>query len=936
MTMSSPSMAQLPSPLAKSPARSVAPRKRRRRAPPSGAADDCFTCIKQRRQCDRRRPYCTQCLGHGDGNCSGYKTQLTWGVGVASRGKLRGMSLPIARKGPTSTSAPKEKSSAVGSVNSTSRPKPIRPTSAPYEEPSPRDHSASTNSRYEESNALRAYDFIPVHPTSSPTASISAIPHGTVTWHETIPEQQHQHQPARSMMSSYGESAHGPDWAPQHPYAHPAHPLHRLQTSLGGSYDDVQSCTSATSLSGFSDSEYPSPVDYPDTPEDISLMNAPLPPSYAEFYAPQALGMSASERSFYPGRAPTSSCSVPYDGMASSISSDRSIYDYTEPGRFAPHPIGSSYSTDGILVEEELRGNPREARDSRNSTGYGCGPSTNRDGSSHVLTDDGVSVSTASVLPSSPAGSSTEVPSHPFLEASSAAQRIQSLIGFYDRAICPRLVAFDGPANPYRVHILRLAMESETLRYAIAALSANNLRMRMSKDRAKIRQHHLASSGGSNRRGRSVSVEPTQEPSLRSAADSLLQEESHFKATSVQLLNGQLKDSELAKSDSILATLVILCLFHTCDTGVSQLRTQFAGVRKLLELCDSRSQSDFRSWVEFFFTWFDVMTAAVNDREPQLRQGYLDMLSALDEQPGGLAQMIGCDGRLFRIICRLGRLNLLSQRRPVAGPSENMSDSSQSLYRGHTPQSPAASRQLPAGRDYYSLNYDSLDGSGWTMMSRSFHEGFDDSSSGTDDRHVFWQEWQDVRDGLKEWELDPTMPAQMCSATPDVSPRQRDLLNISESFRYAALLYTERLAHPASPSSHPNFQNLVAQALYHITSIASTSTVHKFLLWPLFITGGECIDEVHRSIVRQRCLDIQSESGFSNNISGLEVLEKVWRDDVGDDALLGTRGRNDATAGVSSYPAAAPTSHVRHAAVGGQAFKWRRAMDRLDGEYIVI
>src|SRR5208282_5897856 len=74
---------------------SSAPRKRRRRAPASGASDDCFACSKRNTKCDRRRPYCSQCLDFGK-ECSGYKTQLTWGVGVASRGKLRGLSLPIA------------------------------------------------------------------------------------------------------------------------------------------------------------------------------------------------------------------------------------------------------------------------------------------------------------------------------------------------------------------------------------------------------------------------------------------------------------------------------------------------------------------------------------------------------------------------------------------------------------------------------------------------------------------------------------------------------------------------------------------------------------------------------------------------------------------------------------------------------------------------
>jgi hypothetical protein len=80
---------------------SLATRKRRRRAPAGGAADDCFACSKRGVKCDRRRPYCSQCLEVGN-ECSGYKTQLTWGVGVASRGKLRGLSLPIAKAPPVS------------------------------------------------------------------------------------------------------------------------------------------------------------------------------------------------------------------------------------------------------------------------------------------------------------------------------------------------------------------------------------------------------------------------------------------------------------------------------------------------------------------------------------------------------------------------------------------------------------------------------------------------------------------------------------------------------------------------------------------------------------------------------------------------------------------------------------------------------------------
>ena len=95
-----------------------APRKRRKRAPAAGAAVDCFTCTSRSVKCDRGRPYCSQCLNDGK-ECSGYKTQLTWGMGVASRGKLRGLSLPVAGtkkvEGPPSTQKTRKRQS--GSIS---------------------------------------------------------------------------------------------------------------------------------------------------------------------------------------------------------------------------------------------------------------------------------------------------------------------------------------------------------------------------------------------------------------------------------------------------------------------------------------------------------------------------------------------------------------------------------------------------------------------------------------------------------------------------------------------------------------------------------------------------------------------------------------------------------------------------------------------------
>ncbi|KAK3094268.1 hypothetical protein LTR53_019490, partial [Teratosphaeriaceae sp. CCFEE 6253] len=99
-----------------------------------------------------------------------------------------------------------------------------------------------------------------------------------------------------------------------------------------------------------------------------------------------------------------------------------------------------------------------------------------------------------------------------------------------------------------------------------------------------------------------------------------------YKQMSIDQLNLQLSDSRSAYDDSVLATLLILCLFHVCDSGFSKFKTQLAGVQKLLSLRNPSVQSDFTGWVEMFFTWFDVMTSTVNDREMQIKGESLDML----------------------------------------------------------------------------------------------------------------------------------------------------------------------------------------------------------------------------------------------------------------------------------------------------------------------
>ncbi|EON64733.1 hypothetical protein W97_03966 [Coniosporium apollinis CBS 100218] len=658
---------------------------------------------------------------------------------------------------------------------------------------------------------------------------------------------------------------------PSRPLLHPS-PLQRLQTSLAPFYDDAALSASTGSLSTFSDSDYPSPYEFPQTPDEYPFTE-PHATQYADPFNSYWGSASSTESPDFQG-APRS-YPMPTDEMSSSMRSEHSNrnelddYEIVEPISFNPAGFSEIFYNGEISVGSGSLPEPA----------YPYNFSTEQN---YEVVDP--SLASNASIPRSLYPAQVRQISH----------RMQYLFDYYDKAICPVLVAFDGPSNPYRMHVLHLAMGSESLQNAIAALSTNNIRMRSGQRTQQIQSPNipqLASPALTNEEFQAVHGEPGPE-------------EQSYKLTSIQLLNSQLADPVKAKDDSVLATVLILCLFHVCDSGFTKFKTQLAGVQKLLSMRDRRVQSGFLGWVEMFFTWFDVMTSTVNDREMQLSGDSLDMRD-LSANLGALEHLAGCEGRLFKLIARLGRLNLLSQNRPVREQND----------RTPRPSPPRPSPLPKNGNDFFSINYSRLDGNGWGTPITESPPAIE-LTSNVDLRHEFWSEWRDIRDRLQEWEMDSPPPAPLsCSAAPPaLSPSQCDLLHISESFRFSALLYIERLAHPSLPPSALNFQSLVAQALYHITQIGVTSCVNKFLLWPLFITGTECVDEGHRSIVRQRCVEIQRESGFFNNLSGLEVLERTWReDDVGGPALYdyGTR-RNR------------------------QAFRWRKAMDRTDGEYIVI
>ncbi|RMZ76329.1 hypothetical protein DV738_g4972, partial [Chaetothyriales sp. CBS 135597] len=414
--------------------------------------------------------------------------------------------------------------------------------------------------------------------------------------------------------------------------------------------------------------------------------------------------------------------------------------------------------------------------------------------------------------------------------------RMQFLIKYYAQVISPVIVAFDGPSNPYRSLILPLAAEDEILQHALAALAASNLRQRQAT--GMLSTGKTAPARKSSIAYLTLTDEERQRSGPLSRQHQLREEEFH-KNYAIKSLNLQFADPVARKRDSVLATLLILCLFHICDSGVEKFQIQFAGVKKLLQLRQDDSRRETQ-WFTRMFALFDVIAASVNDREGQLQGQHLNVSAAYDGE-WSLSNLAGCDEELFKLLAKLGRLNILSQGKQVES-------------------SPPVVCRPFSHLALVSNGHGPLGGPGWARLAADedlFHTKTIEPS--LDEQ--FWREWREIRHSLQTWRLDPltTIQDRNASALSDLTTEQcMDLVNISESFRYAALLYTERLAHPNAANTDANITAWVKQGLHFIRLVKSD----VYLLWPLFIIGAECVDPADLDLIRLRCIDIYKDSGF--------------------------------------------------------------------------
>lgn len=104
------------------------------------------------------------------------------------------------------------------------------------------------------------------------------------------------------------------------------------------------------------------------------------------------------------------------------------------------------------------------------------------------------------------------------------------------------------------------------------------------------------------------------------------------------------------------------------------------------------------------------------------------------------------------------------------------------------------------------------------------------------------------------------------------------------------------------------------------------------------------MDSGDRADVRKRCVEISRESGFYNNLSVLQVLERVWAEqgEGTGKKKMGGEGGGDVGEGEGEgmrEEEEEVRKRRKDSSSGGgfgQAFRWRRAMNRGDGEYIIV
>lgn len=705
-------------------------------------------------ECDRRRPYCSQCLEH-DKSCSGYKTALTWNIGVASRGKLRGLALPIA------TSAKVSRRSVTRGRKRWIPP----PDRLPEPDSEGSDGRPVTTSQSSDPSAkvagTKKYSFVNMDPTHS-AASL------------TVPT------PGARCRSAPQSEAHTSPRLCKRPRRHSSEPqLVPYPDQLRG-LQDVSFSVGDLGLSneeGFG----------------ISIESPPTAPLVlaSEPYRGPLLRFPASgdllNEGFYTEPEP-----IGWLGdNGSGLNLDPFLPDYPHR-KLSPTMAASAVTANHVLLNQ---GSFDVYGFATNSTIWAGDPRMNVNSVCGSDQDQGMNFDAANYTDQLVLGISQP----PSFE-SGQTSNLRCLIDYYDRVIPPVANTLSNSTHPLKTQVLRLAAGSGALQYAIAALSTNYMRQRCACARTNpsrqpfsdffheefVRRYSTAHN--------MLDAGRNQIPFL--CLGERLEKEFYFKEISSRMLNEQLGDMGFRKDDSLRATILMLCLDRVCGMGLANLKHRFASLTKILSLHDDLGTISIKAmtWLAILFTWFDSIILAGGPGKGHFTHSGM-ITSGVVEGSWRQEGLAGCHGKLFNMITQLGRLN------PANG--DPLIQAHQAANLGFGQMLTPADNQ----HDFPTMNLNQAD--------EDQPDPFVDA--GTDRRPQFWRERNEIRAELAGWRWD--LPVRNSTSTTTAPFRQINSDHVSESFRCAALLYIEFLTSTRMAGMQPRVQSLVKRVAYHVSTV---------------------------------------------------------------------------------------------------------------------
>lgn len=125
------------------------------------------------------------------------------------------------------------------------------------------------------------------------------------------------------------------------------------------------------------------------------------------------------------------------------------------------------------------------------------------------------------------------------------------------------------------------------------------------------------------------------------------------------------------------------------------------------------------------------------------------------------------------------------------------------------------------------------------------------------------------------------------SSSPELDPHLQSILANAEAYRQASLVYLYRYIH-LQPTSSTLVQKHAKIALAACVQVVEWQGPMSALLWPLFISSCEAIDEGDRDLAKQAFTGVGTRQGFFNIRRAWDVVQEVW--ERGDTCEKGNEG----------------------------------------------